>query len=98
MKYTVIASLLLSASVSVLAQAPAKEAMCAACHGPAGAKPISPSYPKLNGQNKQYLIDSMKAYKAGKRTGGLAAVMTAQSQALTDADIEALAEYYSSQK
>jgi cytochrome c553 len=52
----------------------------------------------LNGQNKAYLVSSLKAYRDGQRTGGLAAVMIAQASQLSDADIEELAAYYSSQK
>ena len=84
-------------STSLLAQdAPAKEAGCRACHGKEGASPILPSYPKLNGQNKAYLESALKAYKAGQRTGGLAAVMGGQAKLLSDSDISELAKYYSS--
>ena len=79
-------------------QPPAKEITCRTCHGVGGAKTLAPNYPKLNGQNKAYLIGALKAYRAGDRKGGLAAAMAAQATQLTDADIEALAEYYSSQK
>ncbi|MGK0338605.1 MAG: cytochrome c553 [Candidatus Azotimanducaceae bacterium] len=54
-------------------------------------------YPKINGQNKAYLIQVLTAYKKGDRKGGMAAVMTAQAAMLSDADIIELAEYYSSQ-
>ena len=56
------------------------------------------SYPKLNGQNKGYLVAALKDYRAGKRTGALSAVMTGQATSLTDAEIEALAAFYSSQQ
>lgn len=96
MKHTI--TLLLILTISALAHAqPPVEATCRTCHGAAGAKPIVPSYPKLNGQNKAYLASSLIAYRDGKRTGGLAAVMTVQASKLSDAEIEALAEYYSSQ-
>lgn len=72
----------------------AKSAVCAACHGAAGISAI-PTYPNLAGQNKAYLVSSMKAYKAKQRNGGMAAVMQAQAAGLSDADIENLAEYYS---
>lgn len=81
-----------------LADAPPKEALCKACHGAGGGAPIAPNYPKLNGQNKAYLVSSMKAYRAGERKGGLAVAMTAQASSLTDAEIDALAAYYSSAK
>lgn len=83
--------------VMAVADVPAKEAMCRSCHGAAGAKPIMPAYPKLAGQNKEYLIAAIKAYRDGSRKGGMAAVMAASAMGLSDADIESLAGYYSSQ-
>ncbi|WP_370980591.1 cytochrome c [Agaribacterium sp. ZY112] len=85
-------------SLNTYAEKPAKEASCAACHGALGAKPITPLYPKLNGQNQAYLEAALKAYKAGDRKGGMAGVMAAQSTGLSDADIKALAAYYAKQK
>ena len=84
--------------VAVSAAAPAKEAICQTCHGPGGGKPLMDTYPKINGQNKGYLISAMKAYKKGERKGGMSAVMAAQSAGLSDKEIEELATYYSSQK
>jgi len=95
-KGLVAASLLVATSVS--AQAPAKEAVCKACHGEGGGKPIMDIYPKLNGQNKAYLVAVLKSYRSGERKGGQSAVMNAQAKMLSDDDIEALSAYYSSQK
>jgi cytochrome c553 len=75
----------------------AKSAVCAACHGAAGIATI-PTYPNLAGQNKAYLISALNAYKSKQRNGGMAVVMHGQAAALTDQDIENLAEYYSSLK
>ena len=95
-------ALLTNAFISMSAyssdKTPAKAVICQACHGPAGAKPIMDSYPKLNGQNKTYLIMILKSYRSGERSGGQSAVMNAQAKMLTDEDIETLADYYSSQK
>jgi cytochrome c553 len=88
----------LAPNVYAQTQAPAKEVTCRACHGPAGGSPVVPSYPKLNNQNKAYLVSSLKAYRAGERKGGLAVIMSSQAAQLSDADIEALASYYSMQK
>jgi cytochrome c len=76
---------------------PAKEVTCRACHGASGAAPIMNSYPKLNGQNKAYLTQSLKAYQAGQRSGGMAAVMVGQAKMLSDQEIDQLGEYYSVQ-
>lgn len=75
----------------------AKAAVCAACHGADGMAAI-PGYPHLKGQNEQYLVSSLNAYKAKQRNGGLAAVMQAQASMLSDADIANLAAYYASLK
>ncbi|EGQ7869399.1 cytochrome c [Vibrio parahaemolyticus] len=75
----------------------AKAAVCAACHGADGNATI-PGYPNLKGQNKQYIVSSIKAYKNKERSGGLASVMQAQASLLSDDDIANLAAYYSSLK
>ncbi|EHU5003053.1 cytochrome c [Vibrio vulnificus] len=75
----------------------AKAAVCAACHGANGMATI-PGYPNLKGQNEQYLVSAIKAYKNKERNGGLAVVMQAQAAMLNDADIANLAAYYASLK
>ncbi len=80
-----------------IAAGKAKSAVCAACHGADGVAVI-PGYPNLKGQSEQYIVSSIKAYKAGQRTGGLAPVMQAQASMLSDDDIANLAAYYSSLK
>lgn len=75
----------------------AKAAVCAACHGADGIAVI-PGYPNLKGQNEQYIVTSINAYKNKERSGGLAAVMQAQAAMLSDADIANLAAYYASLK
>ncbi|ULF77323.1 c-type cytochrome [Vibrio alginolyticus] len=79
------------------AEGQAKSGVCAACHGADGIAVI-PGYPNLKGQNEQYIISSIKAYKNKERTGGLAAVMQAQASLLSDEDIANLAAYYASLK
>lgn len=92
------AAALLAASLSpAIADVPAKEMICRACHGAGGAAPIMDTYPKLNGQNKAYMVQVLKAYRAGERKGGMSAVMVAQSSGLSDAEIEALSAYYAAQ-
>lgn len=88
---------LFSLSTMVSAEPPAKAAICTSCHGAGGNAPIMDTYPKIGGQNKGYLAGSLKAYRAGERTGGMAAVMASQATGLSDAEIEELATYFSSQ-
>ena len=70
---------------------------CAACHGEHGAKPIMPEYPILAGQHADYLAESLRAYRDGRRKNP---IMSAQIQALelSDADIDQLAKHFSAQQ
>lgn len=70
----------------------AKAEACAACHGANGVSG-NPAWPSLAGQQKDYLVAALKAYKDGARTNE---VMGGMAKGLSDADIEALAAYYSS--
>jgi len=71
-----------------------KSAACAACHGPDGNS-VAPDFPKLAGQNADYLSYTLKGYKTKARTN---AIMNGQAATLTDADIANLAAYFASQK
>ena len=91
-------SLAAAAQAGDVAKGKAKAAVCVACHGVDGKKALIPTYPNLAGQNEQYLVVSLKAYKNGERKAGQAAVMQGQAAALSDEDIANLAAYYSSIK
>ena len=94
---TVLLSLVAFPSLAGDAEAgKAKAAVCAACHGVDG-KAVIPGYPNLAGQNEQYLVSSITAYRNGDRKPvGNAAVMVGQAAALSDDDIANLAAYFSS--
>jgi cytochrome c553 len=68
--------------------------ICAACHGDDGNKPLQPDYPKLGGQHYDYLLHSLKSYKAGARKNP---IMAPQAQALSTKEMEDLAAYYAAQ-
>jgi len=74
-----------------------KSGICAACHGADGNTTTVPTYPKLAGQNPEYLVNAIKAYKNGERTGGQAPMMMGMVAPLTDEDIENLAAYFAAQ-
>lgn len=99
--YTIVGLLALGATVPMAAIAgdveagKAKAAVCAACHGKNGIAQI-PGYPNLAGQNEQYLVSALKAYKNKQRSGGQAAIMQGQAAGLSDEDIANLAAYYAS--
>ncbi|NVD35884.1 c-type cytochrome [Marinobacter lutaoensis] len=92
---SVAAALPAVASAADAAAGQAKAAVCAACHGQNGQAQI-PTYPNLAGQNEQYLVMALKAYKNKERTGGQAVIMQSQAAALSDTDIADLAAYFSS--
>ena len=71
-----------------------KSTACAACHGPDGNS-LAPDFPKLAGQQGDYLAHTLKAYKTKARTN---VIMNSQVATLTDQDIADLAAYYASQK
>lgn len=79
------------ASDADLAAGRAKATACTACHGADGVS-ANPAWPNLAGQQKDYLVAALKAYKAGARKNDLMAGIAA---GLSDADMEALAGYYS---
>ena len=71
---------------------------CAACHGPKGDKPLQPSYPKLDGQNADYLVAQLKAFKTQQRKSGQAALMWGMAAQLSDAEMVAVSKWLQAQK
>lgn len=65
---------------------------CAACHGADGIARAS-DVPDLAGQHDVYLYNQMKAFKAGRRKHK---EMQYLGRHMTDAEMQAIAEYYSS--
>lgn len=70
-----------------------KSKTCAACHGPDGNS-AAPDFPRLAGQNFDYLVKALSDYKAGERKN---AIMAPQAANLSQRDIEDLAAYFSRQ-
>jgi len=70
------------------------EASCARCHADSGSDPADDAG-ILAGQWKPYLVRTMTDFREGRRMQP--ATMEREMQALSDADIEALAAYYASQ-
>lgn len=96
--FTLISSALLAGTAAAQdGQTLFAQKACITCHGESGKTPIMPLYPKLAGQNKEYLIQQMKDIKSGARTNGQAAVMAPIVANLSDEEIKAIAEYLSTQ-
>ena len=70
-----------------------KAANCMGCHGPKG-KSSSAQWPNLAAQQSTYLVNQLNAFKTGTRNNPMMQSMAAN---LSDADIDNLAAYYSSQ-
>jgi cytochrome c553 len=72
--------------------------VCGTCHGPHGNS-IQPKYPRLAGQNANYLVAQLKAFRSQSR-GDPDAVgyMWGMASQLDDDTIQALAAYYAAQK
>ncbi|MBZ0335057.1 c-type cytochrome [Marinobacter sp. AL4B] len=69
---------------------------CAGCHNPSGKGNEPAGYPALGGQNAEYLAKQLKAYRDGTRaTTANAGIMGDVASKLTDAEIEAVANYVS---
>lgn len=73
-----------------------KTKTCIACHGPNGAAPIMPQYPKLAGQNAAYAVQQMKDIKSGARDNGQTAAMKGIMHLVNEEEMQAIAEWLSS--
>ena len=73
---------------------PASVSICFSCHG-ADGNPITKDYPILKGQQRDYLIAALGAYRASQRTTTPnALVMSAMAKSLTDAEIAEAADWF----
>jgi cytochrome c553 len=66
---------------------------CAACHGATGAG-ANPAWPKLAAQKPGYLVNALKAFRAGLRKDPM---MSGAAKSLSDANIADLSAFYATQ-
>jgi cytochrome c553 len=66
---------------------------CTACHGTTGIAG-NPAWPSIAGQKPAYLVNALKAFRAGLREDPM---MASAARSLSDADIANLAAYYAAQ-
>lgn len=66
---------------------------CTGCHGIPGYNNIYPTYkvPKLGGQNFEYLVSALHAYRKGER---MHPTMQNQAMSLSDQDILDISAYF----
>lgn len=91
---TLLAAFTISAHAGDPALGKQKSAVCAACHGEDGNSP-APAFPRIAGQERDYLLQALLDYKAGKRKDP---IMGAQVAALSKQDMADLAAWFSAQK
>jgi cytochrome c553 len=96
-KKNLLSLLLCLASVHVFADGDyeagkVKAYTCTGCHGIVNYQNTYPTYhvPRIGGQNKEYLVISLKAFRTGERQHK---TMNLQAEALSDQDIEDIAVY-----
>jgi cytochrome c553 len=71
--------------------------VCSSCHGPSG-RSISSTFPRLAGQQKDYIEAQLKAFRDHERADPHAKTyMWGMAARLTDDQISGIAAYYSSQ-
>lgn len=65
---------------------------CAGCHGPAGSG-IPAQYPRISGQFAEYTEAQLKAFRTGERANDPNKMMRMIAARMTDAEIQAVADY-----
>ena len=65
---------------------------CASCHGASGAG-VPVQFPRLSGQNSDYVVAQLKAFHDGERANDAAKVMRTIAAKMSDADMVAVADY-----
>lgn len=70
---------------------------CSGCHSPRGLGNEPAGYPRLSGQYSEYIAKQLRAFRAGERTndGGDAKIMRQVAQHMSDAEIDAVANFIS---
>jgi cytochrome c553 len=101
--HRILASLLLTSAMLPLsamaagdvAEGKIKAYTCTGCHGIPGYNNVYPTYkvPKIGGQNYEYLVSALNAYKNGERKHS---TMNTQAMSLEQVDIEDISAYFAS--
>ena len=66
---------------------------CMACHGPNGAGNPSANFPALRGQQAEYTVLQLEAYRDGTRTTDQQSMMRQIANALSDEEMQNLAKF-----
>lgn len=66
---------------------------CIACHSPTGAGNPQGGFPRVAGQHATYTTNQLKMFRAGQRANDAAQMMREVAGKLTDAEMDAVAQY-----
>jgi len=66
---------------------------CMGCHGPTGAGNPPAGFPAVSGQQEQYVVNQLRAYRDGLRRTDPSAMMRDVAGRMTNEEIEAVASY-----
>lgn len=97
MKTWTLAASLLAIPATTLAAPPSATMLalaCTGCHGSLGVS-LGSSIPMLAGQSEKCIVDALQGFRSGARS---ATIMGRLARAYSDAEIAALAEYFSRQQ
>jgi cytochrome c553 len=68
-------------------------AACGGCHGPDGMGNLPAKFPRISGQNVDYVVKALKDFRSGTRTNDINGMMRGVAAHMTDAEIDAVAQY-----
>jgi cytochrome c553 len=66
---------------------------CAGCHGPVGMGNLPAKFPRISGQKVDYVVKALKDFRAGTRDNDMNGMMRGVTAHMSDAEIEAVAQY-----
>ena len=87
-------AMLFAGSTLLMADGAALYAKCAGCHGQKGEKTALGKSAVIQGQDAAKTVEQLKGYKAGTlNQHGMGTLMKGQVASMSDADIQAVADY-----
>ncbi len=92
--FIILSTLLLvpSAQTADIEAGKNRASACFSCHGVEGVSG-NPKYPNLGGQNAEYLMKQLNAFRTGERKDP---IMSPMASLMSDADVENVAAYFAS--
>lgn len=92
-------AMLLAGSTALMADGAALYAKCVGCHGANGEKAALGKSAIITGQDAAKTVEQLKGYKAGTlNQAGMGGLMKGQVASMSDADIQAVADYIAAMK